>query len=662
MYDFLLISCELINGHLGLYRSPERHYPLVTYFFIVVDMPRNRQRTTAKAAWTEEDLRSAKTAIEGGMSKRKAAKQYNIPFTTLRDRLKNENMSNPSLGRKPVFTQQQETEIAEQVKLLGSLYYGLDVVNLRKLVYKYAELNNIKNNFDRSSKTAGLDWVHAFMRRNPSVSIRKAEATSLNRISAFNKVEITYFYDKLEDVMEKHKFIPNNIYNADETGITTVTDPGKVLAEKGQKRVGFVTSGERGSNITIMCAMSAAGNFIPPMFIFARQRMTPLLEKDGPASALYTNSKNGWINEDLFVTWLKHFAAFSKPTQESPVLLILDNHSSHISLQAYNFCKENYITMLSIPPHSSHRTQPLDVSFYGPLKAAYRHECNRHMKTHLMSRITPYDVAGLFNKAYVQVANISKAESGFRATGIYPLNPNVFTEQDFLAASLMAQESEQTTENLDPNVQNLEDPQPDGIAIISKHTSPLPCSSNKDQRSESVLAVASNHQELIDEQRTPVSFDAIATTPTIEPSSKPRQRKRKQHAAILTSTPMKIILEEKQQKKIAKLNKTGKGDKSKPKKVVKEKKNKHIKQKSYKRKILQESSSESEDEEHLCDDDSDDGMNVDDENHNKCIICEEFGKNNEMWYRCTFCGLWAHAICSGWDSPDGYICDLCLRK
>ncbi|CAG4918332.1 unnamed protein product [Colias eurytheme] len=102
--------------------------------------------------------------------------------------------------------------------------------------------------------------------------------------------------------------------------------------------------------------MSAAGNFIPPMFIFARQRMTPLLEKDGPSGALHTNSKNGWINEDLFVTWLKHFAAFAKPTQESPVLLIMDNHSSHISLQGFNFCKENHITMLSIPPHSSHRT------------------------------------------------------------------------------------------------------------------------------------------------------------------------------------------------------------------------------------------------------------------------------------------------------------------
>lgn len=623
-------------------------------------MPRNRQRTTAKAAWTEADLKGAVNAIEGGSSKRKAAKQFNIPFTTLRDRLKNNNLSNPKLGRKPIFTQQQENEVAEQVKLLASLYYGVTVTDLRKLVYKYAELNNIKNNFDQSSKTAGLDWVHAFMRRNSSVTVRKAEATSLNRISAFNKEEITYFYDKLGDLMEKYKFIPNNIYNCDETGITTVTDPGKVLAQKGQRRVGSVTSGERGSNITVMCAMSAAGNFIPPMFIFARQRMTPLLEKDGPVGAIYTNSKNGWINEDLFVTWLKHFAAFAKPTKESPVLLILDNHSSHISLQAFSFCKENHITMLSIPPHSSHRTQPLDVSFYGPLKAAYRNECNRHMKTHLMSKITPYDVAGLFNKAYVQVANISKAESGFRTTGIFPLNPNVFNDQDFLAASLMVQESEQITENQDTNVQNFEDVQSVDMAIISGHASPLPGPSNKDQCSESVSAGSCN-KKLVVEQRPTVSFASIATTPTIAPSSKPAQRKRKQHATVLTATPMKTILEDKEKKKLGKLKKTEKDDRSKPKKGVKEKKNKQMKQKSYKRKIFQESSSETEDEEQLCDDDSDDEMHVDDEKYNKCIICEEFGKNNELWYRCTICAMWTHAICSGWDSPNGYICDLCVH-
>ncbi|CAG9788696.1 unnamed protein product [Diatraea saccharalis] len=169
-------------------------------------------------------------------------------------------------------------------------------------------------------------------------------------------------------------------------------------------------------------------------------------------------------------------------------------------------------------------------------------------------------------------------------------------------------------------------------------------------------------QELVDEQRTPISFAAIATTPAIASSSKPGHRKRKQHATILTATPMKISLENKEKKKIAKHNKARKDDKSRPKPVVEGKKNKQMKQKSYKRKFLQESSSETEDEEHLCDDDSDDEMIVDNEDYNNCIICEEFGKNNELWYRCTTCGLWAHAICSGWETPDEYVCDLCIQN
>lgn len=59
-----------------------------------------------------------------------------------------------------------------------------------------------------------------------------------------------------------------------------------VLAEKGQRSLGTATTGERGRNITVMCAMSAAGNFIPPTFILPKQRMAPLLGKDRPPGAL----------------------------------------------------------------------------------------------------------------------------------------------------------------------------------------------------------------------------------------------------------------------------------------------------------------------------------------------------------------------------------------
>lgn len=109
------------------------------------------------------------------------------------------------------------------------------------------------------------------MRRN-KFSIRKAEGTSLNRASAFNKDEVAIFFKILQELMKKYKFLPRNIYNVDEMGISSVQDPGKIITEIGQKRVGSISSGERGKTVTAVRATSAAGMYLPPMLIYPRQR------------------------------------------------------------------------------------------------------------------------------------------------------------------------------------------------------------------------------------------------------------------------------------------------------------------------------------------------------------------------------------------------------
>lgn len=158
-----------------------------------------------------------------------------------------------------MFSTEQELEIANQIKHLASIFYGVTTKELRRFVLQFAERNHIIHNFNATQRLAGKDWLRSFIRRNSIISVRKAEATSLNRVTGFNKDQIARFYKLVEEVMSKYNFSPSKIYNADETGITTVQDPGKILAIKGQKRVGVVTSGERGRNITVICAMNAAG-------------------------------------------------------------------------------------------------------------------------------------------------------------------------------------------------------------------------------------------------------------------------------------------------------------------------------------------------------------------------------------------------------------------
>lgn len=62
------------------------------------------------------------------------------------------------------------------------------------------------------------------------------------------------------------------IWNLDETGCTTVTNAPKIVAQAGVKRVGQISSTERGSLVTMLAFANASGDggTIPPAFIFPR--------------------------------------------------------------------------------------------------------------------------------------------------------------------------------------------------------------------------------------------------------------------------------------------------------------------------------------------------------------------------------------------------------
>ena len=73
--------------------------------------------------------------------------------------------------------------------------------------------------------------------------------------------------------MDRDNLGPEQIWNVDETGISTVQKPRNVVAAKGVKQIGSVTSGERGSLVTMCAVVSATGNSVSPVCIFPRQTL-----------------------------------------------------------------------------------------------------------------------------------------------------------------------------------------------------------------------------------------------------------------------------------------------------------------------------------------------------------------------------------------------------
>lgn len=132
-------------------------------------MPRDYVRKAPdRCIVTEEQLEAAKLLISKGTSKRKAASQVGLKESTLRKRLK-AGKTATSMGRfATTFTKEQEIDIYKYIKQSDDLYYGLTMQNLQKLIYEFAEVNQMTHRFNTSSKLAGRDWVYGFLKRFPN--------------------------------------------------------------------------------------------------------------------------------------------------------------------------------------------------------------------------------------------------------------------------------------------------------------------------------------------------------------------------------------------------------------------------------------------------------------------------------------------------------------
>ncbi|CAM1311706.1 Uncharacterised protein at_DN0689 [Pycnogonum litorale] len=147
---------------------------------------------------------------------------------------------------------------------------------------------------------AGPDWLSGFMCRHPELSLRKPEATSISRVYGFNRVQVKTFFSIYKEQLANGEFMDHQIWHMDETGLTNVHQPSKVISEKGTRQVGKITSAEKERTVTVLCTVNAAGTYLPPVFIFPRKRMVDSLMNHAPSGAVGLCTKSGWTDIAVF--------------------------------------------------------------------------------------------------------------------------------------------------------------------------------------------------------------------------------------------------------------------------------------------------------------------------------------------------------------------------
>jgi len=279
---------------------------------------------------------------------------------------------------------------------------------------------------------------------------------------------------------------------------------------------------------------------------------------------------------------------------------------------------EHSVSIVSLPPLSTHKMQPLDVGFLKPLKTYYAQEIETWLGNNTGRIVTPFKVCKLFGPAYRRAATMETSVNSFTKTGLFPCNRHKFQDHEFACHGM-----DEYQGGVDNEISRL------GTSKFSFHK-------------------ASGVEFIIPADVRPIPL----LTPKCSSPTDQAKLSRASCAKLLTASPYRKQLRECQEKKALSLLK-------KPARRwlfgTKSKRFSRLGKAS-----IQESSSERDMETEYETDDSGDDINDGDAECLFCIGGFSHDKHGEKWARCVRCYRWAHEDCGV--EEDYFVCPMSKKK
>ena len=122
---------------------------------------------------------------------------------------------------------------------------------------------------------------------------------------------------------------------------------GRLDIESSINQVRKVSSAERGKNI--LCCINAVGMFVPPLLGFPGKRKieSPMNGCPAGSTGAVNVCRSGYIDNKLFLKWMRLFVETVGDTKQTPHLLLLDSYESHKSLEVVVHATDNASRVLA---------------------------------------------------------------------------------------------------------------------------------------------------------------------------------------------------------------------------------------------------------------------------------------------------------------------------
>lgn len=346
-----------------------------------------------------------------------AAKLFGIPPSTLKHRNNGRRTAKEFQQAQQRLSIQEESAIQSCILQMACWGYPIGIKYLEGLA---SDL--LKKRGDNSP--LGHNWYKNYLVRHPMIKSKLAHAHDQSRMDAINQETLQQWFSLYNEVVIKYGILAEDQYNMDEKGFMKgTTGNSKVLVPVQDEKAWVIQPGDR-DWVSVIETIGMSGYSPPPFVIFAgKQIQHSWIPADIDPYTVIRISPAGWTDRAIALSWLNHFNSYTQPrTKGTHRLLILDGHTSHTSLDFIQFCENNKIIPLCLPPHATHELQPLDVGIFSPLALAYKQQI-RDNSIFGAERISNSQFLIFFQRARQKAITSKNIAKAWQRAGLLPYDP-----------------------------------------------------------------------------------------------------------------------------------------------------------------------------------------------------------------------------------------------
>jgi hypothetical protein len=244
-----------------------------------------------------------------------------------------------------------------------------------KMIQEKAIILALEMGHDDFSASNG--WLESWKtRHNVKLAVLSGESAGVNEETCQDWTK------RLPGLIEGYK--PEDIFNADETGLFYRALPSRSMVVKGDPSKGVKQSKER---ITVLLACSATGEKLQPLVIGHAARPRCFAGRDlATLPVIYRNNKKAWMTASIFKEWLERLNSKMRNEGRS-ILLLLDNCAAHPNVDLSN------VKLLFLPANTTSRLQPCDAGIIQNVKLQYRKSLCREVVSRVDEMSSATDIS-----------------------------------------------------------------------------------------------------------------------------------------------------------------------------------------------------------------------------------------------------------------------------